>query len=511
MAILPAQPHLDHLRREARDLLRAARAGDDLAAARIRAVADRMTLSSAQLAVARDYGFASWAGLKAEVEARAADLARLADEFCLVSIRDWTGRAVPMLAARPELAGYSFSTAVVLGDADRVGAALAADPGLATSRDPRTGWTALHLACASRWHQLDPARAAGLAAVAQLLLDNGADPSGRPDPGSQWTPLRCSVAGAPNPQVTRLLLERGAVPEDHDLYLAGFADDHLCLRMLLDTGIDVRAIARMALAAPISQHDAEGVRLLLEAGADPRQYHDDDGEPYPVIYAVVAGNGPAGILSLLLEHGAGPDAPGPDGKSPLALAVSKGRTDLADLLREVGAADDATDADLLLSACLRADRDEASRLLASDPGLLSHLTGELQAAAMIRAAETGRLESVRIMLDLGFRIDAHGGDQGATALHASGFAGSAEVARLLIERGADLEARDREWDDTPLGWSVVGSGFKPADNPAADWLATIRVLIEAGASTSGITLGPDNDKPPSQEAADLLRQYGVPG
>ena len=52
MADLPARPSLDHLRRQARDLLRAARAGDTTAAGRIRAVADALTLASAQLAVA---------------------------------------------------------------------------------------------------------------------------------------------------------------------------------------------------------------------------------------------------------------------------------------------------------------------------------------------------------------------------------------------------------------------------------------------------------------------------
>src|SRR5580692_3153257 len=158
MADLPARPSLDHLRREARDLLRAAQAGDTVAADRIRAVSATQTLASTQLAVAREYGFASWARLKAAVEARTTDLARQADMFCEASIRDWTGRAVRMLAATPELAGYNFATAVILGDADRVRAEISRDPGLATRVDARTGWTPMHAACASQWNRLGPDR-----------------------------------------------------------------------------------------------------------------------------------------------------------------------------------------------------------------------------------------------------------------------------------------------------------------------------------------------------------------
>ena len=78
MADHSARPSLDHLRRQARDLLRAARAGDTTAVDRIRAVADALTLASAQLAVARQ-----------------------AEAFCEASIRDGTGRAARMLAATP--------------------------------------------------------------------------------------------------------------------------------------------------------------------------------------------------------------------------------------------------------------------------------------------------------------------------------------------------------------------------------------------------------------------------
>jgi ankyrin repeat protein len=447
------------------------------------------------------------------------ELARQAEAFCEASIRDGTGRAARMLAANPEIAGYGFATAVILGDADRVRAEIGADPALATRVDARSGWTPLHAACASRWHRLDPARADGLLAVVRILLDAGADPNGRTggragqgDRGDHggWTPLRCAVAGASNPRVTRLLLERGAVPADHDLYLAAFEDDHECLRLLLGRTADVAGIARMALAAPISLNNSDGVRLLLEAGADPRRYDDDAAEPSPVVYAAVRCGCSAEVLDLLLDHGAGPDLPGPDGRSPLTLATVKGREDLASVLLRRGAADDTADADRFLAACLRADQEAVQQQLVLDPGLPGRLTDAQRTEAMVRAAETGHVAAIGLMLDLGFPVDAHGGEDGGTALHAAAYSGSAEVVRLLLDRGAGLEARDASWDSTPLGWAVVGSGQRPAGNPGSDWTAAVQTLLDAGASIEGITLSPDDPKPPSPAVAALLQGHGVP-
>jgi ankyrin repeat protein len=513
MADLPAKPSLDHLRRQARDLLRAAQAGDTAAAGRIRVVSDALTLATAQLAVAREYGFASWTRLKDEVTARTAGLAQQAEAFCEASIRDHTGRAARMLAATPEIAGYSLATAVILGDAGRVRTEIGRDPGLATRPDAGSGWTPLHAACASRWHRLDPGRAEGLLTVAQLLLEAGADSNGRT--GGQgghggWTPLRCAVAGAANPAITRLLLERGAVPGDHDLYLAGFgADDHECLRLLLGRTADVAQVARMALAAPISINDTEGVRLLLAAGTDPNRYADDADPPSPAVYAAVRAGCSAELTGLLLAHGADPGAPGPDGRSPYALATVQGRADLAALLRRYGAADDTTGTDRFLAACQQADQAAAAQQLAQDPGLPGRLTAAQQATAMIRAAEAGHTPALALMLDLGFPVDARGED-GGTVLHAAAYSGSALAVRLLLDRGAGLEARDTTWNSTPIEWAAVGSGEQADSNPRPDWAAAVQALLEAGASAQGITLSPDDPKPPSPEVAALLRRHGEP-
>ena len=177
------------------------------------------------------------------------------------------------------------------------------------------------------------------------------------------------------------------------------------------------------------------------------------------------------------------------------------------LLRRHGARGDASDIDRFVSACLRTDHAEVQRQLAAHPGLPGLVAGAAP-DAIVRAAEAGHAPAVRLMLDLGFDIEARG-DDGATALHAAAYSGSAETVRFLLDRGADIEARDRTWDSPPLDWAIVGSGERPRSNPSPDWVATVRTLIEAGASTRDITLSPDDPKPPSPEVAQVLRGYGI--
>ena len=70
MPQLPDRPDTGQLRRQARELHRAAQGGDPDALGRLRRVSDKVTLSTAQLVLAREYGFPSWRRLRDEVEHR---------------------------------------------------------------------------------------------------------------------------------------------------------------------------------------------------------------------------------------------------------------------------------------------------------------------------------------------------------------------------------------------------------------------------------------------------------
>ena len=519
---LPTRPDLNQLRRQAKELKDAARAGDPDAVERLRpylSAGTQATLSVAQRAIAHEFGFSSWPRLKAEAEARTMDLAERVNAFLRASVGGPEARAARLLAMHPEIAGYDFRTAVVLGDAARVRGFLAQDPELAVRPTEPVGWPPLLGVCSSRWHRIDPSRAEGLLEVARMLLDAGADPNTRTLPGQR---ARCSTlfaaAGtANNPQITRLLLERGAVPDDETLYLAAFFPDHACLRLLLahDASLDTT----FALSAPISTGDLEGVRLLLEAGADPSRPLQADllGEsrsadpPIGAIPAAIECDCSAELIDLLLEYGGDPNAPGRDGSAPVRLAMRRGRTGVVELLAWHGAHDGTTEVDHFLAACIHADRQQAQDLLRDHPDLLDRLSDE-DRGSMIDAAEYGNIEAVRLMLELGFPVNTRAGEHGCTALHTSAVSGSAELVRLLIDAGADLEARDATWNDTPLGWAIVGSGFGRGDpnsrhSPNADFVDTVRTLIEAGASLEDVR--PGANKPPSEDVVELLLRYGI--
>ena len=191
--------------------------------------------------------------------------------------------------------------------------------------------------------------------------------------------------------------------------------------------------------------------------------------------------------------------------------MRQGRAEVAELLERYGAKAPTTEIERFLAACFHTDREQARRLLSDHPDLLGRLS-DVDRGSMIDAAEYGNTEAVRLMLQFGFPVDTRAGENGCTALHTAAGSGSADLVRLLIDFGADLEAKDATWNSTPLDWAIVGSGFGRSDpnsrhNPNADFVATVRTLVEAGASLEDIRPGPD--KPPSQEVMELLLSYGI--
>ena len=140
---------------------------------------------------------------------------------------------------------------------------------------------------------------------------------------------------------------------------------------------------------------------------------------------------------------------GQGARSLYADAVYDGHQEIADYLVAKGAKRIAltlSTANEFAIACNRADADRARELVASDPSLLDDAGGLLTWAAV-----AGRVDSLRLLVELG--VDIHGEAGSESPLHCAARAGQLDAVKLLVELGADVHARDRNYGGTPLGFA----------------------------------------------------------
>jgi len=503
-ASLPERPNLGQLRRQAKELRDAARRGEADALDRVTRIyraapPDGVTLAAAQLVIARELGFTSWPSLKAAVEARATSPGQLAEDFVAASVERRPREAAAILEAHPGIAARSIYAAAVLGDARTLSEMLAAGPSAATATDEARGWPPLLCACYSRWHQIDPSRAAGLAEVARLLLDAGVSPNTNNGARAGYRSALSGAVEVNNPDITRVLLDAGANPDDRQCIGEAVGHrDHRCLELLLSHG--ARVAGTWALEAAVHADDPQAVSLLTAA------IHEATGqtanEATEALSGAAAEASPE-VVAALLDAGADPRTRDPEtGRSALCRAVRAGQAETAALLAGHDAAEDSTDVDQFVGACRRADRATAERLLVRHPGLPGRLTVD-DRAEVVEAAGTAPAAAVALMLELGFS-PADRNESGEQPLHTAAYHGNAEVARLLIDAGADPDARDARFDGTPLAYATVGSGERAGRS--GSWIETVRLLIDAGASQNNAWI---SGKPPSEEVIALLRSYGI--
>ena len=505
--LLPEHPDLEQLRRQAKELRDAARDGNVDATERVARQlrgrpAEGVTLSVAQLVVARELGFASWPQLKLALDRRALDRLEKVSAFVDASLDGDEALAAALLREDAAITGTDIFAAAVGGDVETVRAALERDPGNARLLDERRGWPPLLHTCYSHWHRIDPPRAAAITEVARLLLDAGASPhtsNGAQPRGGRRGALHGAVRGN-NPDLVRLLLERGANPDDREsLGNAAKQRDHACLELLLSHGATVAGT--WAVETAVEADDAVATRMLLDAAAaQPERSSARRLASGGLVDAAREASLP--VVEALLGAGAEVDGIESVARSALREAVRAGRPEVVAALIAHGATDDRTSVDRFIGACAVADRSAAEAVLREDPALRNRLSDE-DRATFVAVAGRGRTAAVAVMLDLGFPVYARDA-LGQTALHEAAYAGHAETVRLLLERGAELDARDGRFGGTALAFATVGSSERP--RTGGDWVATCAVLLDAGVSREGAWV---RDRPPSDDVAALIARYGI--
>ncbi|TMQ70111.1 MAG: hypothetical protein E6K80_09555 [Candidatus Eisenbacteria bacterium] len=417
-----------------------------------------------------------------------------AAERFLQSIRDRNGvEARRLLAQDPGLAHADPIVACCVGEVAVVAKALERDFRLATAPHEASRWPPLLHVSASSFHAGEPERARAIVRCAELLLEAGADPdahtlSDPDDPESRLPALYFACVGD-HPGLVELLLAHGADPNDGEsVYHAAELDRRDCLELLRAHGADLSRchprwnntplyfLAGYRELNPGMPAALEGMRWLLEHGADPDvpSYQTQE----TPLHMVARNGGPPAMAALLLEHGAAPEARRADGRTPYALALRSGNAPVLGLLEARGAASrDVAATDRLLAACMLGDAAAARAELTAHPDLLEQLSAE-ERALPAQAAHEGRIATVRLMARLGFDLGAEAAG-GGTPLHHAAWAGNPEMVRLLLELGAPVNVRDRQYGSSPLGWGAHGSRHcRAADR---DYAAVMEALLDAGA------------------------------
>lgn len=458
---LPDDPNLDHLRKQAKTLLRQVHAEDPDALALAAEFHPVRNLADAQLVVARSYGFPSWPRLCRHLElvtrysrsphrqpvgGPLETTEERADEFLrLATLHYGQDDPVRRSAARrllteyPEVALSNIYTMVVAGYLEAVRAELSRDAALATREGGPFGWEPLLYLSYSRLAV--PAQVP--VEIAGLLLAAGADPNagylwqGMPSPFTALTGAFGRGEGDQPPhqnrlELARLLLEAGADPNDSQtMYNCGPGcpppHDDAHLELLLEFGLG-------------KGDGGPWHERLTTAHPTPRQLLEDE-----LVFA--SSEGLPHRVELMLAQGIDPDGRGTEHPAfcdhrAYELATAAGHTEIAELLREHGAAplDDVHElyAAVLQGRPFEADQELAARAVKRNPYV------------PIRAAELGRTQAMRPLKELGFDLNVLGR---TTPLHEAAFHGHLATVKELISLGADPTTRDPAYDGTPRSWA----------------------------------------------------------
>ncbi len=465
---LPEKPNLEYLKKQAKELLRTMPKGN---------------LADAQHALANEYGFTTWAKLKSHVEALGLSPAEaLKAAVCdsdAVRVREVLKRH-PELRARIDdpLPDYGFGehalfAAVQRSDRATIDVLLRAGANI----QKRTEWWAGGFGVlddcdpsmveflTERGAVLDAHSASRLGMIAKLRDLVAADPGMvHARGGDGQTPLHF----ASTVEVAEFLLANGAEIDardvDHESTPAQYMlrvgqkrhyprDRQDVARSLVSRGCrtDILMAAALGDAGLVRKHldaDPGCIRMSVSEEWFPKRDPRAGGTIY---------------IWTLGAH-----------RTAHSVARDFGHEEVFQLLKE------RTPEDVKLAlACELGDEAVFHEFLSRHPNAAKTLS-EADKRKLPNAAQNNNTKAVRLMLEAGWPVDTPG-EMGATALHWAGFNGNAEMTREILRFHPTLESKSREYEGTPLGWALYGSG-NGWHRDTGDFVGTIRALLEAGAT-----------------------------
>ncbi len=465
MKNLPDKPNLEHLRKQAKALLKSIRSGDPDSIAFVIKLAPHLATEpnfkfhDALYCIAKDYGFESWSKLKLEIESR---------HVMALSIDQWRA-SLAVLAigrgfqgAKPELAAKLYERAPENVKGDPYLAACVGDLQSVRQACENEGWVnsvggpfgAPPLVMATHSALLTlPSFRQNLIQVIHFLVKNGADVNGSYiDPDFPDSPLSCLFGASGrrhDDEITEFLLKSGANPDDNEsLYHSCEAKDMKCTELLLKYGARVQGTN--AIFHTLDYHNLDRLRLLLKNGADPNEKLREHTAISWAIYRLCGRD----IVQTLLDAGA--DSKPPFGQeSYFLIALYHGLPEVAELFDKIPL-DPKTQ---WVSACASGRLDEARAILAENPNLPQQLT-DLDLQRLPNAAQAGQLSAVKAFVLSGWPIATPGGDWKASALNLAVFRGDVEMTQFLLDHGASWKER-HGYGDNVIGTLSFASMAQP--------------------------------------------------
>jgi len=259
------------------------------------------------------------------------------------------------------------------------------------------------------------------------------------------TPFMYAVLYAGAPALERLLIQGAGANQRNDANATALmwaATDLEKTRLLLAHGAAVNACSsdmRTALmVAARRPGNVDVVKLLLERGANPNPNAHPAGESSPLLEAATAGD--AASVELLLGHGAEVKEAG---ELALEMAVSQRCSKCVTLLVAKG------------------------------------LSREDYSTALPNIAALGDVSAVRAALDHGANVNAVD-PFGRTALMYAAASDLLDlgVVKLLVERGADVNAKDDHKKGGDFGLTALDIAKLHGDTPIVAW------LVKSGATST---------------------------